>query len=223
VVDKDQTTERERRCIVSGDSAPVTGLIRLVMGPDDLLVPDIAEKLPGRGLWVSADAALITAAIADGKLVKGLSRSLKAGVKAASIPVGLADQIDRLLTRRVLNRLGLERRAGRLVTGFENVRSALGDPGKNVTVLLAASDGAEDGRIKLRAKAEAVRSKAQPAKLVEYFDREDLGQALGRENIVHAAVLAGGASRQLIADLQRLDGFRIAAPVTNDGQGDQKD
>lgn len=214
---------RERRCIVTGESAPVTGLVRLVMGPENVLVPDVAEKLPGRGIWISADGDLIRSAAADGRLAKGASRSLKTGVKASSIPSDLPEMIERLLTRRALDRLGLERRAGRLVTGFEKVRAALGDPGQNVMVLLAASDGTGDGRTKIRAKAAATRTDAQPAHLVEYFDREELGQALGRDNMVHAAVLAGGAGKRLVADLNRLNGFRKAPQAPDNGAADRKD
>ena len=207
---QDIRAARERRCIITGESGPVEKMVRLVMGPEGVLVPDLAEKLPGRGLWVSADGSLMRDAVSDGRLVKGASRSLKTAVKPSALPADLAGQIEGLLVKRVLDRLGLERRAGRLVTGFEKVRASLGDAGTGVVALISASDGSDDGRDKLKAKAAVIPVRGG-CPVVEYFDRHELSRALGRDNVVHAAVLPGGAGKQLLADLARLDGFRGTA------------
>ena len=126
-----------RRCIASGASRPRDGLLRFVVGPDGALVPDLAESLPGRGLWVSAERAA---------LVKACERGLFA--RAARRPIvvapGLIDEIERQLSARTLDVLGLARRAGALVTGFDKVQRALAE--RRVAVLVEASDGARHGR-----------------------------------------------------------------------------
>ncbi len=206
---------RERRCIITGESDPATGMVRLVMGPEDILVPDLAERLPGRGLWISADGALIAAAAKDGRLIKGASRSLKVGVKPSAVPDELDALIESLLAKRILDRLGLERRAGRLVIGFEKVRASLGDQHKAVVALITASDASDDGRDKLKAKALGVPSQSS-CRMVEFFDRDELSQALGRNNVVHAAVLSGGRGKPLLADIDRLSGFRGTTSIMTD-------
>jgi len=128
---------RERRDIVSGEVRDEAALIRFVVGPDGAVVPDLGRKLPGRGLWVAADrASLETAA------KKGLFSSA-AKTKVAA-PADLADRVEGLLKARVLAALGLARRSGDLVMGFEKVFAAL-RAGK-VEILIQAADGGEDGR-----------------------------------------------------------------------------
>ena len=110
--------ERERRDIVTGEVMDEARLIRFVAGPDGAVVPDLARKLPGRGLWVAADRASIDAAAKKGLF----ARAAKAKVNA---PAGLADQVEILLKRRLLAGLGLAKRAGDLTSGFEKVASAI--------------------------------------------------------------------------------------------------
>jgi predicted RNA-binding protein YlxR (DUF448 family) len=135
---------RERRDIVSGEVMPEERLIRFVADPAGTVVPDLACKLPGRGVWVAADRVSVDTAARKGLF----SRAAKAKLTAAP---DLADQVDRLLAGRVLNALGLAKRAGQLISGFEKVAAALG-AGK-VAWLVEASDGAADGRRKILSAA----------------------------------------------------------------------
>ncbi|TNE67127.1 MAG: RNA-binding protein [Alphaproteobacteria bacterium] len=207
---------RERRCVIKMQAEPEEKLVRLVQGPDGSLVPDVAARLPGRGIWISADAVLIDAAVASGQLAKAASRSLKASVPKSAVPADLAAQIDRLLARRCLDRLGLEQRAGHVVTGFDKIKAALSKRGAGrPRVLLAATDGADDGRRKLKA---AVGSDVPVAAV---FDREALSLALGRENVVHVLLFDSGGAVKFEADLGRLMRMRGLDPHTCEAQGNE--
>ncbi len=191
---------RERRDIVTGEVMDEDRLIRFVAGPDGQVVPDLARKLPGRGMWVAADRTSVETAAKRGLF----SRAAKAKLAA---PAGLADQVADLLERRLLAGLGLARRAGELLLGFEKVATAL-KAGK-LAVLVEASDGAADGRGKLL----AVARKVQPAPIViGLFTVDDLSLALGAENVVHSACLAGRTADRWTFDARRLSGFRPLFP-----------
>lgn len=191
---------RERRDIVTGEVMDEERLIRFVAGPDGLVVPDLARKLPGRGMWVAADRASVETAARKGLF----SRAAKAKLTP---PPGLADQVADLLARRLLAGLGLARRAGELVLGFEKVATAL-KAGK-AAVLVEASDAAADGRGKLL----SVARKVQPAPIViGLFTVDELSLALGAENVVHSACLAGRAADRWTFDARRLSGFRPLFP-----------
>ncbi|NVJ98749.1 MAG: DUF448 domain-containing protein [Alphaproteobacteria bacterium] len=200
---------RERRCILKMESGPEDTLVRLAMSPDGTLVPDVAARLPGRGLWISADGKLVRSAIESGQLAKAASRSLKASVPKNAVPEDLDAQIDRLLVRRCLDRMGLEQRAGHLVTGFDKIKAALSKKGSGLpSLLVSATDGAEDGRRKIKA---AVGADVPEAVL---FDREALSKALGRENVVHVLLFESGGTEKLKTDLNRLFGMRGIDPLT---------
>jgi len=187
--------ERERRDIVTGEVMDEARLIRFVAGPDGVVVPDLARKLPGRGLWVAADRASI-----DTAAKKGLfARAAKAKVAA---PAGLAGQVEILLKRRLLAGLGLAKRAGDLTSGFEKVASVI-TAGK-AAWLIEASDGAADGRRKLWDKT---RKLPKPTPVFGVFSAEELGLALGGENVIHTAFLAGRAADRWAQDAYRLSGF----------------
>ncbi|MBO6837301.1 MAG: RNA-binding protein [Alphaproteobacteria bacterium] len=186
-----------RRCLATGERRPREALIRFVLGPDGVLVPDLAAKLPGRGMWLSADPRSIKTAL-DRKL---FARAARAAVTA---PPDLADRVADLLARRCIETVSLARRAGEAVCGFEKTRAALkGDPG--AAVLLQASDGAEDGRAKLAALAGG----AVPG--VAVLNAAELGEAFGRDMAVHAALAPGGLSRRFLTEAARLTGFRETA------------
>jgi uncharacterized protein len=186
---------RERRDIVSGQVMDEAGLIRFVAGPDGAVVPDLARKLPGRGLWVAADRASVATAAKKGLF----ARSAKAKVTA---PSDLADQVELLLKRRLLQGLGLARRAGELTSGFEKAAAAI-EAGR-AAWLIEASDGAADGRRKLWGKT---RKQAPPTPIFGLFSAEELGLALGAENVIHTAFLAGRAADRWAQDALRLSGF----------------
>jgi hypothetical protein len=186
---------RERRCIVTGQVLPDAQLIRYVAGPDGLVVPDIAARLPGRGLWVTARRDVLERATAKGHF----SRAAKAALRT---PENLPDRVEMLLVARMSGDLGLARRSGQLLLGFDNVSRALAGPG--VEALVEAEDGAADGRRKLLAQAKSA------VAVIDCLTCAELSLALGRENVVHAALKSGRLLQRLLADAGRLRGFRPA-------------
>jgi predicted RNA-binding protein YlxR (DUF448 family) len=191
---------RERRDIVSGAVMAEGALIRFVAGPEAVVTPDLARKLPGRGLWVAADRASVTTAAKKGLF----SRAAKSRLTA---PPDLADQVERLLLRRLLSGLGLARKAGDLTSGFEKVQASI--VGGKAAFLIEAADGAEDGRRKLLA---AARKSPRPPHLIGLYDSAELGLALGGENVIHSAFLAGRGADRWTSDVERLSGFRPLFP-----------
>ena len=191
---------RERRDIVSGQVMDEAALVRFVAGPGGLVVPDLARKLPGRGLWVAADRVSVETAVKKG----AFSRAAKAKLAASA---DLAEQVETLLRRRLLDGLGLAKRAGELISGFEKVASTL-NAGK-AAWLIEASDGAADGRRKI---LNVARKSPKPPQLCGLFDAEELGLALGAENVIHTAFLAGRGADRWTNDVRRLSGFRPLLP-----------
>lgn len=191
---------RERRDIVTGEVMAEERLIRFVAGPGGVVVPDLARKLPGRGMWVAADRASVETAARKGLF----SRSAKAKLSASP---DLADQVDSLLRRRVLDGLGLAKRAGDLISGYEKVAAAL-NAGRAAWVIEAA-DGAADGRRKI---LNVARKSPRAPKLLGLYSNEELGLALGGENVIHTAFLAGRGADQWTFDVHRLSGFRPLLP-----------
>jgi predicted RNA-binding protein YlxR (DUF448 family) len=191
---------RERRCIVSGEVVPDEQLIRFVADPEGRVVPDIGAKLPGRGMWVFADRASLEVAIAKNHF----SRSARA---ALTVSRDLPALVETLLARRIADDLGLARRAGQLVQGFDGVGRAF-DTKRPPDVLVEASDGSADGRRKIMAMAKA--HGLEPA-VVDCLNSLELSLALGRENVVHAALTPGRLSERVKLEAGRLRGFRPAS------------
>lgn len=199
----------ERRCILTLETMPTDKLVRLVVDPDGKLVADVAAKLPGRGLWIKANGPLIRSEIKSGRLIKAASRSLKMSLKKEAVSLDLAETITLLLTKRCLDRLGLEQRAGNLITGFDKIKAALAKKGSGEPDLVfAASDGAEDGRRKIRSTVGA------SVPVVDLFDRDQLSKALGKENAVHVLLLKSGGTEKLKADIGRLVGLSATVSET---------
>jgi len=187
-----------RRCIVTGTVQPKDTMIRFVVGPDGTAVPDLEEVLPGRGLWLTAERAVVERAVARNVFSKAARRPVR-------VEPGLADRLAVMLERHCLDLIGLARRAGQAIAGFEKVREALraGQVGRSGApgLLLAARDGAADGRSKLRGLAGEL-------PLVEEFEAAALGAALGRDNAVHAVLARGALADRLKAEAGRLRGLR---------------
>ena len=181
-------------------------LIRFVAGPDGSVFPDLARKLPGRGLWVAATREAVTAAVKK----NAFARSAKAPLKAAQ---DLPDQVAAMLAHRLLAGLGLARRASQLVLGFEKVAKSI-ESGQS-RILIEAADGQPDGRRKMML---AARRAARPPLVVGLFTSGELGLALGGENVIHTAFLAGRAAVRWAEDAQRLSGFR---PLLPEGWGEE--
>ncbi len=191
---------RERRDLVTGTVMEEARLIRFVAGPDGVVVPDLARKLPGRGLWVAADRASVETATRKSLFARAAKQRLTA-------PTDLATQVEGLLMRRMLAGLGLARKAGELTTGFEKVLSAVAS-GK-AAFLVEALDGAADGRRKIFG---AFHRSARPPKVIGLFSSEEMGLALGGENVIHTAFLAGRGAERWASDARRLGGFRPLFP-----------
>lgn len=191
---------RQRRDIVSGAVMEEDRLIRFVAGPDGVVAPDLARKLPGRGLWVAADRASVETAARK----NAFSRAAKAKLSA---PADLAAQVEALLARRILAGLGLARRAGGLILGFDSVIGAV-RAGK-VGWIVEAADGSADGRNKLLYAAKAL---PNPPRLLGAFDSDELSLALGLGNVIHLAFLAGRGAERWTTDVERFSGFRPLLP-----------
>ncbi|HEY4343652.1 MAG TPA: RNA-binding protein [Parvibaculum sp.] len=190
----------ERRCIVTGEIGSKENLIRFVVGPEDVVVPDLGEKLPGRGLWVTARREAVETAIRKGLFAKAARAKAEAGET-------LADEVEVLLARRASAALGLARKAGELVTGFEKVMAEI--TAGRLAILIEARDGSEDGSRKLAGALKARYAALQKAQapLLRPLWGDEMGLALGRSNVVHAALTQGSMERKVLADLARLEAY----------------
>lgn len=185
-----KSDDPERRCIVTGDTGPKQGLVRFVVGPEGVIVPDVHGKLPGRGMWVTADRSVMERA-ARGQF----SRGAKAAV---TVPDDLLSQVESGLLRRVLDNLSLARKAGLAIAGFEKVKDWLSKG--EARVLLQASDGSGRGKDKLWTPT--------GGRFFGCLTASELGLAFGRERVIHAALAAGGLTKRIVEDAGRLSGVR---------------
>jgi predicted RNA-binding protein YlxR (DUF448 family) len=195
--DETEYDGRERRDIVSGEIMPENRLVRFVAAPDGEIVPDVAAKLPGRGIWVESTHVAVAKAVEK----KLFARAAKAQVSATA---DLGARVEKALVTRMLGDLGLARRSGQLLLGFDNVQRGLQGP-KPPKALIEAFDGSRDGKRKLYAAAHRLELNCV---VIESLTSTELGLALGRENVIHAAVQPGGLADRLILDAERLCGFR---------------
>ena len=186
--DADQT---ERKCIVTGDVQPKSGLIRFAISPEDVVVPDVLGKLPGRGIWVSADRDALEKAA--GKNI--FSKSAKRAVK---VPPTLVQDVEQQITRHLVELISLARKSGRAVCGFEKVKDWL-DRG-DARVLLQASDGSERGKGKLWTP--------EGGRWFGMLTSAELGLAFGRDSVIHGALSAGGLAKRVVEEAARLGGLR---------------
>ena len=184
----------ERLCVVARVAKPVDDLLRFVAGPDGTLAPDIKRKLPGRGVWVTASRRALETAVRRGAFARSLKESIR-------IPADLPDLVDRLLARAALDALAIANKAGRVVAGFERVGSAL--KADRLAVLIHATDASPDGVRKL-----AGAQTGAPVPLVRAFTASQLGLALGRPNVIHAALLRGREGDSFLARWRTLERYR---------------
>lgn len=191
----------ERRCLATRAVRPKGALIRFVVGPDGAVVPDPDGRLPGRGLWVSAERAALERAVA--KRLFG-----RAARRPVTVPDDLVERVEAGLARRCVELLALARRAGLAVAGFEKVRARL--RAGEAALVLAAADGAADGRGKLRALAAGL-------PVIAVLDGAEIGGAFGRDHAVHVALSAGALTDRLRENLGRLAGVRGLATTADDG------
>lgn len=201
---KTQTDEATRRCIATGEAQPRAGLIRFVLSPDRIVTPDLTERLPGRGMWVSAQRDAMELAIQK----KLFSRAAKT---QATLPDGLLELVEDLLLKRVIDLISLARRNGSAICGFEKTKGAL-ISGKAV-VLLQALDGSEPQKGKLR-PPDGQNTHITCLKAAE------LGLAFGRDYVIHAALAGGGLTKSVKHDIARLAGIRGEDAIIEAKQSD---
>lgn len=192
----------ERKCIVTGESQPKAGLIRFVVDPNGLIVADLLEKLPGRGIWVSSDRVALEKAIRQGLF----ARAAKQRVNVAD---GFVNAVETALVTRVVHLISLARKAGQAVTGFEKVKAWL--VSGEARVLLQASDGSERGKTKLRPPEET-------GLFIGILTGSELGLAFGRENVIHGALAAGGLMQRVVNEAAKLQGIRGKSVGTPTGK-----
>ncbi|MZR29596.1 RNA-binding protein [Sneathiella litorea] len=185
-------SDPQRRCIATGQIREKDALLRFAVSPDGLLVHDIGFILPGRGIWVSCDAKAVELAVNKRLFAKAAKR-------AVTVPEDLVTTVDQSLARQILALLGLGRKGGLVTAGFAKVEKAL-KSGK-AALLIAAYDGAEDGRQKLRRIA-------GPLPVIDIFSVAELSQALGKENVVHACLASGMMTKKILTAVSRLKKYR---------------
>ena len=182
----------ERKCIATGHVQPKEGLIRFVVGPDARIVPDLAGKLPGRGLYVSSTRSALDMAISKSLF----SRAAKQKVELAD---GFAELVERLVSRRVVDLISLARKSGGAVSGYEKVKDWLLK--EEARVLIQAEDGSARGKSKL--------STPYGGSYIGWLTADELGMAFGRQTVIHAALGAGGLTQRVVEEAQRLKGLRV--------------
>jgi predicted RNA-binding protein YlxR (DUF448 family) len=189
-----------RRCAVTRAERSPDDLIRFVVDPSGSIVPDLARKLPGRGVWVTADKASVAAAVAQNAFAKSLKRHV-------SVPQDLPEAVDTLFVKHLLQALSLANKAGLVVTGFDKVETLL-DSGRAVA-LVHGAEAAEDGRGKLDRKYTAIcRGQGRPGIIVDWLTIAQLSLAIGRSNVVHAGLKQGGATQRFLREAERLQRYR---------------
>jgi hypothetical protein len=193
-----------RMCAVTRQVQPIDELIRFVVSPQGEVMADLKRKLPGRGLWITASRQVVAEAVRRNQFGKGFKRDLR-------VAPTLAADTEALLVRSVVDALAMAAKAGQVVAGFSKVEGALAQSA--IHALIHASDGAADGIRKLDA---LVRQKAgngdesRPFPVVTALTSEQLDLALGRSNVIHAALLAGPASKSFLSRSQILVRYRMA-------------
>jgi predicted RNA-binding protein YlxR (DUF448 family) len=190
----------ERLCLATREVKPVADMIRFVAGPDGTVVPDLERKLPGRGVWITATRTALESAIRDKAIVRAFRGK-------ATVSPELPELVERLLEKSALEGLSLANKAGQIVTGATRVEQILGN--EDVALVIHASDAAPDGIRKLDAAARNAEEDGwtQPTQM-RAFRGEQLDLALGRPNVVHAALLAHPASAGFLLRCLRLERWR---------------
>jgi predicted RNA-binding protein YlxR (DUF448 family) len=190
--------ERERMCVHTREVRPVADLIRFVVGPDGVAVPDLKSKLPGRGVWVTATHDALTEAIKRKTLARGFKREVR-------LSADLVAQTEHLLERAVFDALAIAGKAGLVATGFGKIETALSR--ERIAGLIHAAEAAPDGVRKLGGVLRKYGLEDE-IPVILALSSEQLDLALGRPNVIHAALLAGPASDTFLARYRRLERFR---------------
>lgn len=190
-----------RMCVVTRRVRPIDELIRFVVAPSGEAIPDLKRKLPGRGLWVSASHKAVAEAAKRNLFARGFKKNVAA-------PATLADDTARLMVRGVIEALAIAAKAGQVVSGFTRVEDALRQ--RQATALIHASDGAADGIRKLDGMVRRDAADTAGSPVVTVLTSDELDLALGRSNVIHAALLAGPAGKTFLSRSQTLVRYRMA-------------
>ena len=194
--DRRDTATAQRLCALTRSERPTSELIRFVAGPDERIYLDLARKLPGRGVWITADRASVAAAVKSGAFARSLKRKV-------NVSPDLPDETEKQLRRRLTEALSLANKAGLLVTGFDKVTTVI-ERGQ-ACALLHGSDAATGGRQKLDLKLHALnRAGIGSTVIIECLTIDELSLAIGRPNVVHAALKGGGAAERFVNEADRL-------------------
>ena len=188
---KDRSDGPERKCIATGDVQPKHGLIRFVLGPAAQIVPDIAGKLPGRGIYVAADRSALDKAVARKLFARGAKQPVQ-------LDNDLVDEVERQLARRVIDLIALSRKSGKAVAGYEKVKGWL--QMEEAQVLIQAVDGSGRGKTKL--------STPHFGTYIGWLTADELGLAFGRQTVIHCALASGGLTKRVVEEANRLRGVR---------------
>jgi uncharacterized protein len=197
----------ERKCIATGESQPKAGLVRFCLDPQGQIVPDILGKLPGRGIYVSADRAAIARAAKKGLFARAARQPVK-------VPEDLADLVETLVGQRVVELLSMARKAGDAVTGYEKVKDWLVKG--TAATLIQASDGSERGKTKLHAPD-------GKGGFIGTLTADEIGLAFGRERAIHAALAAGGLRTRVVEEAAKLASLRGQTGGDDGGETAMKD
>tara|TARA_B100000530_G_scaffold202532_1_gene129256 strand:+ start:301 stop:924 length:624 start_codon:yes stop_codon:yes gene_type:complete len=192
ILSAERVKASERKCIATGQVLSKNQLVRFVLGPNSVIYPDTENKLPGRGIWVKADRSAIMQA-QKGQL---FSRAAKQSTECIE---NLAEQVENLVANRIIKLIGLSRKSGQCVCGYEKVKDWLK---KDIAkVLIQSSDGSNREKSRLRTPADG--------QFIGWLSSKELGKVFGRENITHCALASGGLTQRIVEDAQRLKGLRI--------------
>ncbi len=201
-----EKSARSRMCALSRRVRPIDELIRFVVSPQGEVVPDLKRKLPGRGLWLSASRQVVAEAVRRHQFSRGFKRDVR-------VAPTLATDTENLLARGVIEALAMAAKAGQVVSGFAKVEALLGGGRGRIAALIHAADGAPDGIRKLDALIGpngGNKSQSAGFPIVRVLASAELDLALGRANVIHAALLAGPASRTFLSRSQTLVRYRLA-------------
>ena len=187
----------ERTCIVTRETLPTEELIRFVIDPEGKVVPDLRRRLPGRGVWIKARADLVAQAEKKRLFARGFKEEVV-------VEPGMAGRVETLLEDQALSALSFARKAGEIVTGFAQVESAIAH---GVCGIVQAKEAADDGRAKIEAALKRRFGKPGAVPIIRMFRSEQLDLALGRSNVIHAALLVGRASENVIERVAALACF----------------
>ena len=180
-----------RKCIASGEVKDKSSLLRFVVTPDNLIVADVLEKLPGKGIWLGCDKILLEKTVRDGLFARVTKKSI-------IIPETLLDDVEQMLANRVISLISLARKSGRAVAGYEKVKDWLSKD--LATVLVQSQDGSERGKSKL--------STPRSGTFIDWLKTSELGLAFGRQTVIHCALASGGITQRVVHDALRLKGLR---------------